>query len=163
MPVMSIKSYLYIALLLGVIVFGFYERWHLITEGEERQALAAKGASEKAEAAAAAKIINLNMQHAVDLAKVKLTYENQLKADAVQSASDADRLREYDAYRRSHQAVASPAGGSGATPAGGGSSRADDDRFSQLEIVALGLATAGAVTNTALSACMTERDSLTGK
>lgn len=157
------KDYAWGALVILLISGGIYERQHLIDEGKAKEIVSVKVASEKAEAAAEAKIINLNVAHEADIVKVQKTYEDTAKADAVLHDSDAQRLREYDAYRRIHEAVGSAASG---LQANSGGSKVDpglEQRVTELERLALQLATAGREIEAALAACSTERDSLNGK
>ncbi len=88
---------------------------------------------------------------------------DQLKAASDQHDSDAQRLREYDTYRRAHPVVASTQAGSGTGGAGTSSASEDEGRFASLEQVALQLATAGREVTSVLTACMVDRDALTGK
>jgi len=157
------KDWVYSGVIVALIAFGVYERNHLIDEGEQRETAAVQAASEKAEAAAEAKIVNLNVQHAAEVASVKGALNVQLQTVSAQHDADAQRLREYDAYRAAHPAMASAQARSGTANAGAAGGVGDDDRLSSLEQVALGLATAGARVNAALTACMADRDGLDGK
>lgn len=163
MPIISIRDYIYFTLLLILIVFGIYEYNHLIDEGIARETAAYTLAGQRAEAAAEAKIVNLNIQHAADAVKVKADYEAQHEADVAQSATDADRLREYDIYRKAHPVVGCAAPGTGAATGPVASDNSDDQRLRDVEQLALELAAAGRVTLASLNSCLADRHLLTGK
>lgn len=152
------------ALLLLVLAgaFGTYT-YHERHVGAEAKVEQLKMSSAKLIQKADEHIAALNSTHAAAVAAILETAHAQHETDLLQHTSDADRLREYDAYRRSHPAVASASSGPGNQSAGSVSVVTDDDRLTSLEQVALGLATAGRDSQSALKSCTVERDSLTGK
>ncbi len=87
------KDFFYAAAILALIALGVRERFHLLGEGRLREAASVAQASERLQAKAAADIINTNVQHAAEVAKVKADYENARQADAAAHVSDAERLR----------------------------------------------------------------------
>lgn len=159
----SLRDYLYLALFVALISGFLYYRHSLIVEGEHTEAAAVTVATHKAEAAAALQIAQLTKDHETAVTKVKEDTDEKLKVVSTQHESDAQRLREYDTYRRQHPALPRPASGSGNQATGDGGTVPDDARFASLEQVALGSTTAGRVLAVALAACMTERDDLVGK
>lgn len=161
--ILTLKDYAYLTLLVLALVFGAYEYDHLIDEGINREKAAYALAAQRTEAAAEAKIVNLNVQNAADVAKVKSQYAAQHEADVAQSAADAIRLREYDVYRQAHPSVGCAASGPGAASATAGCGSVDEQRIERLELVANELATAGRQTRDALNSCLANRSLLTGK
>jgi hypothetical protein len=85
------------------------------------------------------------------------------KASAAQHESDAQRLRDYDAYRSSHPALESAGSGTQPQAAGTPGDNGVERSLSSLEQVALDLAGSLRDDQNALSACMADRDGLTGK
>lgn len=158
-----IRDYIYLALFLILVGFGVYEHFHLIHEGATHELSTLQKSSDKLNAAADAKIINLNVAHAADLKAIKEKADAQAKIDSASLAGDAERLREYDAYRRSHPSVGGAAPGPATSPNGNISPVTDDDRFSRLEQLGLQLAAANAAGKRALTSCMADRDWLVGK
>lgn len=152
------------ALLLLVLAgaFGTYT-YHERHVGAEAKVEQLKMSSAKLIQKADEQIAANNSTHAAVVAAIKETADAQHQIDTARNASDADRLREYDAYRRLHSAVGSPASGQGNPSAGGSSVVGDGDRLTSLEQVALDLAVAGRSSLSALKSCTVERDSLTGK
>jgi hypothetical protein len=163
LALIPLKDWIYLsliaALLGGFAAYTIHERnlgaahevATLKKSSDELQAKAAAHVAQVAKAYSTASTVNLENLNA------------QLKAASDQHDSDAQRLREYDAYRRAHPAVASAQTGSGIGVSGGSGTSEDDGRFASLEQVALQLATAGREVNSSLSACMADRDALTGK
>lgn len=149
--------------LVGGISFLTYERFHLINEGVEKEKAAFAAGSAQAEKTAENRITALNTQHYQDVADMENRYEHTIQGIEAAHASDAERLRAYDAYRKAHPVLGGASGGTGATPAGDGSPQSVDDRLESLEQVALGLATAGRGLDAALSLCEEDRDHLKGK
>lgn len=149
--------------LVGGISFLTYERFHLINEGVEKEKAAFAAGSAKAEKEAADKITKLTADHYDDIATIEANYEHTIQANDAAHASDAERLRAYDAYRKAHPVLGGAGGGTGATPAGDGGAPTVDDRLESLEQVALGLATAGRGLDAALVLCEEDRDHLKGK
>ncbi len=139
--------------------------WHhtIVVATEARDRAAMQAASQAAQAAAQKQIDRLNAQHATDVAKLKVDDEQRHEADLAQHNSDLERLHQFDAYRRAHEKVGSASSGP-ANPPNGGSGPTDFiSILSRLEPVASGLADSTRQTATALTLCMQERDSLTGK
>ena len=160
---LPIKDILYASIIL-LLLGGF--GWYTIHErdiGEAKEVAALKASSEKLQAAADAKVAQITAQHTTEVTTIKETYETALTADSAQRSSDAQRLRNYDAYRSAHGAVGSASPGpstGGPVQSGTGSS---DAIFSRLESVAGELADSARNANAALSACIADRAALTGK
>lgn len=94
-----------------------YERFHLIDEGEARQLAKMKVSSDKLLATAQANIVKETEAHAADVAANQVKLDEQLKANSVLSDALNKRVRDFDAYRRQHPALAgSPGGPSSASP-----------------------------------------------
>lgn len=155
------RDWIYGALIVGLIVFGIHERNHLIAEGAAHEAAALKESSDKLIAQETAHVALVAKTYAAQAAKTTETLDEQTQATAAAQSDAAQRLRNYDAYRRSHPDVAST--GQPATDTGASGAGANGQRFSSLEQVALQLAGAAAASRDALAACMTDRDALTGK
>jgi len=157
------KDWVYLSLILallgGFAAYTIHER----RIGAAHEATALKKSSDELQAKAAAHVAQVAKAYAESSTANEENLNAQLKAASDQHDSDAQRLREYDAYRRSHSAVASAQAGSGAGSQGGSGAGEDVDQLGSLEQVALGLATAGREVNAALTACMADRNSLTGK
>lgn len=143
----------------GFTAYTFYERH----KGAATELVKLKSSSDALLKTANAKIAILTADHAKQVAAIIGVIDNERKANAAQSASDSDRLREYDAYRRQHPAVASTGGGPKDQGSGDGVAIGDDAILSSLEQVAGKLADSARTGETALNACMAERDGLTGK
>lgn len=91
--------------------------------------------------------------------------EKLTSANAAYAALDnalAERLREFDAYRRAHPSVARSGGGPVATSAGECGALSCGDLASQLAKAGNELAGAAGRLSAALEACQRDRDSLTG-
>lgn len=159
----GIKDYLYIGAIAALLGFGIYLREHLIDEGEHKAEAAEVRAADKANAAAEKRVAKLNTDYQSQLTELKSTHEKELATITAQHDSDAQRLRDYDSYRAAHDGIPSQASGPRAEAAGAASPVSDEQRFESLELVALQLATAGKTVNSALTACMADRDALTGK
>jgi hypothetical protein len=98
-------------------------------------------------------------------AKQAETQEKLNNATAAQNAAVdvlAERVRDFDAYRRAHPDVARPAGPGGAAPAGECGDRPCGEVAVQLAEGGNGLARAVAGLIPALQACQADRDALTG-
>lgn len=149
-------------LLLGGGLFGWYTI-HERHKGEAIEITALKKSSAALLKTANDKNAALTADHAKQVAAIIGVIDNERKANAARAASDADRLREYDAYRRQHPAVASAASGPANQAAGDGGPVGNDAIFSSLEQVAGQLADSTREGSTALIACMADRDKLTGK
>lgn len=163
LALIPLRDWLWAGLLIALIGLGVYERNHLIDEGEQRKAAAINVASQKAAKEADAKIEKLNADHGGEVRAIQENFNAKHAHDLTVHASDAERLRQYDAYRRANQTVGGAASRPGIDEGGTGRDSGGIDRFSSLEQVALSLAGAGRETVTALRACMADRDALTGK
>jgi hypothetical protein len=157
------RDWLYLGAFIALIGAGVYERTHLINEGKAKEIVSLKKSSDSLNAAADAKVAQLTADHVKEVADLQEKFDEQQRASSLQSASDSDRLREYDAYRRSHPAVQSASSGPAAAGARTGSDSQVDSIAIRMEEVALGLADADRETLNALQSCMIERDSVTGK
>lgn len=124
---------------------------------------AVKESSDKVIAAATAHVADLNTHHAAEVAAITETFNAQHKVDLAQSASDAVRLRQFDALRRQSAGVRGAASGPANQATGNGGAVGNDALFSSLEQVAGQLAGSVRDGATALNACMADRDKLTGK
>lgn len=157
------KDWIYLSLIIAVLIgFGSYTI-HERHVGAAKEVAALTKSSDELNRKADAKIVKLNTEHATQVATIIGVIDNERKANVSAAASDAQRLREYDAYRRSHPAVGSPASGPGDQSGRGGSADSTDDILQRLELVGLQLAAANRLAKTALTSCMIERESLTGK
>ena len=153
----SLKEWFWAGL---VVVMGLLAL-HIYHAGEAHEIAALKVQSAKLVAQAAAQVAATQNVYETQLTKEKSAYENNLQVANAQLASDAQRLRDYDAYRRAHPDV----GSAGQPPAnaGAGSPSGSDSILERLEQVAVRLAAATRDTANALSACVAERSTLTGK
>lgn len=157
------KDWIYLSLIIAVLIgFGSYTI-HERHVGAAKEVAALEKSSEKLQDAAVKKVAALTTEHATQVATIIGVIDNERKANAAKSASDAERLREYDAYRRAHSSMDRPASGPGDQGGGDGSAPTVDNLLSSLEQVGLQLATANRLAKTALTSCMIERESLTGK
>lgn len=157
------KDIFYGALLLLALAAGAYEVHHLKAEGAAHEISALQASSAKLQAEAAKQIAENTANYAATVAAVTEKADADYKVSAAQHESDAQRLRDYDAYRRSHPAVGGPASAAAIADAGKSGATGIDDKFASLEQVALGVAGSNAHLAIALMACMQERDGLTGK
>jgi hypothetical protein len=153
----------YLIVILALSGGGYFEIKHLEAQAVQHELDSLAVQSAKLQQQAAEQVAATALAYSDSINATKDELNASLQTAAAQSASDAERLREYDAYRRAHESVGSAPSGPGAAPAGGSGGPTDDDRYSQLEQVALGLAAAGRDTVSSLRACMADRDSLTGK
>lgn len=157
------KDWIYLSLIIAVLIgFGSYTI-HERHVGAAKEVAALTKSSDELNRKADAKIVKLNTEHATQVATIIGVIDNERKANVSAAASDAQRLREYDAYRRAHPPVGRPASGPQDQNDGSGSADKNADRSFELEQDALNLADAGRSVLTALGSCMIERDSLTGK
>lgn len=156
-----VRDWLYLAVILALIGFGVYERNHLIDEGQRHEVTALKESSAKLIAQAQKDIAARDADYAAKVQALEKRYAQEHQNDDAQRASDAERLREYDAYRRAHPTVGSAACGPCSRPSGSVSVDPDGERFDRLASLAVELAAADSAARTALTACMSERDSLT--
>lgn len=157
------KDWFYGALIVGLILFGIHEVNHLKAEGAAHEVAALKVSSDKLIAQETAHVALVAKTYAASAAKTTETLDEQTQATAAAQSDAAQRLSDFNAYRRSHPTVASAGGAGGSAGQGTGSGGSDSERLSSLEQVALDLAGAAAAGRNALSACMAERDALTGK
>jgi len=163
LALVPIKDWVYVGVIVALLTaFGIYTV-HERHEGEAHEIAALKKSSDALQAKEAAHVIAVAKAYADSANANEEKLNAQLQAAADQHNSDADRLREYDAYRRTHKDVGSPQTGSGTDGAGNQSTSGYEDQLASLEQVALGLATAGREMNAALTACMADRNSLVGK
>ena len=163
LALIPIKDWFYGALIVGLILFGIHEVNHLKAEGAAHEVAALKVSSDKLIAQEAAHVAQVAKAYAASAAKTTETLDEQTQATAAAQSDAAQRLSDFNAYRRSHPTVASTGGAGGSADQGTGSGGSDSERLSSLEQVALDLAGAAAAGRNALSACMAERDALTGK
>ncbi len=157
------KDLIYGALVVLLIAFGVYERHHLIAEGEQHELAALKLSSSRLQAAAQKQVAATAADYANTLSTVKGDLDAQLQTAAAIHASDAQRLRDIDADRSKHAALASAGNGQGSVGQGSTGSSANEHGVADLEQVALSLADAGREVSAALTACVNERNGLTGK
>ena len=134
---------------------------HIYHAGENHEIAALKVQSAKLVAQAAAQVAATQNIYETQLVMEKSAYDQSSQAAAAQLAADAQRLRDYDAYRRAHPDVGSA--GQPAASAGTGSPSGSDSILERLEQVAVQLAAATRDTSNALNACIAERSTLTGK
>lgn len=149
--------------LIGGISWLTYEHYHLINEGVEKEKAAFAAGSAKAEKEAEDKITANNTAHFNDVATIEGNYERTIQGIDAAHASDAERLRAYDAYRKAHPVLGGAAGGGGDQAPGDDGPSELERRFASLEQVALGLTTAGGGLDAALALCEDDRDRLKGK
>ena len=158
-----VKDWIYGLLIAGLIAFGVYEVHHLKAEGAAKEVAALQVSSDKLQAAAAKQVAATAASYSATLSTVTENLDAQVKAAATQHTADALRLQNFDAYRRSHPQVGSPGGGPSAQSPGTSVAAGTSDYLTSLGQVALSFAGANADAASALSACMADRDALTGK
>ena len=163
LALIPIKDWFYGAVIVGLILFGIHEVNHLKAEGAAHEVAALKVSSDKLISQETAHVALVAKTYAASAAKTTETLDEQTQATAAAQSDAAQRLSDFNAYRRSHPTVASAGGAGGSAGQGTGSGGSDSERLSSLEQVALDLAGAAAAGRNALSACMAERDALTGK
>jgi hypothetical protein len=157
------KDWIYGAIIAGLIAFGFYEVHHLKAEGAASEVTALKVSSDKLIAQETAHVALVAKTYAAAAAATQETLDEQVQTAARAQVSDSERLREYSAYRSTHPDVASAAGAGGNTVTGSPSAGQGEDFVSELGSAGVSLADALRGTSAALTACMSDRDSLTGK
>jgi hypothetical protein len=157
------RDWVYLGLFVALVGLGLYERAHLIHEGEAHELASLQRSSAKLQAAADANVTKLTAEHAAEVAAIRSQLDEQQQTNDALAAADAQRLREYDAYRRAHEAVGGAAPGPVPGDSGTESAPGGDDRYGSLGAVAVELAAAARDAQSALSACVADRDSLTGK
>jgi hypothetical protein len=148
-----------VALLIG---FGFFVH-HERSLGAAHEVAALKISSDKLVAAAAKQVQETASNYAATVAALQEKTDATLKADAVQHDSDAQRLREYNAYRSEHPSLGSAASSPGSQNQGTSGPAESYRLLDTLEPVAVGLADADRDLSVELKACMADRDALTGK
>lgn len=153
----SVKEWFWAGLVIAMGLLAL----HIYHAGEAHEIAALKVQSAKLVAQAAAQVAATQSAYETQLATEKSVYDQSSQAAATQLAADAQRLRDYDAYRRAHPDVGSA--GQPAASAGAGSPSGSDSILERLEQVAVRLAAATRDTANALSACVAERSTLTGK
>ena len=156
-----IRDYLYAALIVALLIFGWREYRGIEAEGAAREAAAVAAASTKAQAAAQAANNKLIADYDAALTKVKVTYAESIKDADAAHAADLQRLRE----RASSGGGPNPAANGTPTssaPADAGAGGAGA-LGSVPAVLAEDLAVALRADDAALTQCYAERDSLTGK
>lgn len=156
LKLIPLKDWVYVAAIVAIVsVF----TWYTVHErhvGATHELAAVTKAGHKAEDAAEQRIKTLTDQHAIDVAKVEENYENLLKTADDQRVSDLQRLRNADAYRKTHSVLGSTSGAGTQTTSG-------TTCLNPLESISAELADALRRDDAALAACYVERDSVTGK
>jgi hypothetical protein len=163
MPTVPLRDYIYAAaIIILLIAFGWYTV-HERDVGQAKEIAALRASSDKLLANANKTIATLTAQHAAEVAQVKENLNAQIQAANAQHDSDLQRLRAYDAYRHSHPALPGAVAGPAASTANASGSGSLDERLTSLELVALQLAAAGREVDASLTACLADRNALTGK
>ena len=155
------RDWCWAILLAALLAFSVHFVHKKEAEAVAHETAALKASSDALVKKEAAHVAEVAKNYAASAAATTETLNEQIQAANAQHTSDADRLREYDAYRRAHPAVAStgkPADGSGTSGTGQG-----EDFVGELGQAGVSLADALRGTTEALSACMADRNSLTGK
>ncbi len=154
------KDWVYLGIITALVAgFGWYTV-HERHEGEAHEVAALQKSSAKLVNEANAQIATLTAAHAAELKKVLSDNDQQLQAATVQHNSDTQRLRDADAYRRQHSAIQSAAQSPGATATGTSGASQGGSGIERLEQISSELADGLRDTSAALTACMTERDSV---
>lgn len=136
---------------------------HVYHAGERHEVAALAAQSAKLVAQAQAQLEAQQADYNKQLGTLQERLNATIQADTAQHTLDAQRLRDFDAYRRAHPDVPSPSGGQGAGGNGAGGAQPGGDVFERLGSVALELADAVRAEARALNACVAERNALTGK
>ena len=163
LSLIPLKDWIYGAIIVALITFYNVHVHNLETQAAAHEVAALKISSDKLQQAAAKQVTQTAADYAASLSTIKGNLDEQVKVAATQHDSDAQRLRDYDAYRRQHPALGSTAGGPGSPASGAGSTISVDDVLGSMEQAGLSLATAVRLDSSALAACMADRDALTGK
>lgn len=161
LSLIPIKDWFYGAVIVGLILFGWHEVNHLKAEGAAHEVAALKVSSDALVAQEAAHVALVAKTYAASAAATTETLNAQLQTADAQHASDAERLRQFSAYRSTHPDVArtaQPSSGAGTNSAGQG-----EDFVSELGSAGVSLADALRASSDALNACMADRGALTGK
>lgn len=148
-----------VALLIGFGVFVHHER----TVGAAHEVAALQKSSQELIAKETAHVALVAKTYAAAAAATQGDLDAKIQAADAQHTSDAQRLREYSAYRSTHPDVASPAGASRNNGAGTSGAGQGEDFVASLGQSGVALADALRDTSAALSACMKDRNDLTGK
>ena len=163
LSLIPVKDWIYGGIIVAILAgFGWYTV-HERNIGAAHETAALKASSDKLQAAAQKQIAQLTTQHAADTAKILGNLHDEQNRNAMLSDSDARRLRQFDAYRRAHPALGSTAGKPGTVASGTASTPDVGELTQRLEQVAGELANATRAASSTLSACMADRDSITGK
>lgn len=157
------RDWIYLGAFLLFCAGALYVHHHIVVTTQARDKADMLAQSDKLEKAAEAAIAQLTTQHAADTAKILGDLHVQQQTNRALAATDTERLRQFNAYRRAHPALASAA--SGPQPASSGAIGPAEigGLFDSLEQVAVQLADANRDASAALKGCMADRDSLTGK
>lgn len=159
---LELRVALYGALLTVISGWLLYERAHLIDEGKAKELVLLKTSSDTLKAKVAQVIAETTATHEAEAKANQEKLDATLKANAAISDALDQRLRDFNAYRRSHPNVASPPSGTPVTGAGECGTRPCGDVVADLAVRGDGLArSVGELTST-LQACQRDRDSLTG-
>jgi hypothetical protein len=143
----------------AIAIYTFHER----SKGESIELAALKKSSAKLIAADDAEIARLNKVYLAASTALQEKTDETDKANAAAAATDADRVRQFNAYRDQLAKLQSTSA-AGKTPSNGASGAGKSEDFAgELELAGLPLADALRDSVTALAACMTDRDSVTSK
>jgi hypothetical protein len=157
------KDWIYGTLIASLLAFGFYEVHHLKAEGAAQEAAALQKSSAELQVKADAQVQVNAANYAATVAAITERENANTQTANAQLSDAAKRVSDYDAYRRSHPNVGSPATAAAIAGSGSVGTSGIEDEFRQLEQVALSLASSTAHDVIALTQCMQERDALTGK
>ncbi len=157
------KDLVYGGIIIALILSGIYEVHHLKAEGAAHEIAALQKSSAALQADAAKQVAETATNYATTVATITEKADEDAKASTAQHESDAQRLREYDAYRSQHPALASAGSGSNDAAKGAPGDNGVERSLDGLEQVALNLAAALRGDQDALAECMADRDGLVGK
>ena len=163
LALIPVKDWIYAGLGVALLAFGGYEIHHLKAEGAAHEVAALQKSSAELTAKAVAHNAEIGKAYVASAAKITGDLNAQIDIANAQHTSDAQRLRDYDTYRRQHPAVASTGSPGGAPVAGTSSAGQGEDFVSELGLAGVSLADSLRDVNAALSACTADRNSLTGK
>lgn len=163
LKLIPIKDWLYTGIIAALLIGFWYYTVHERELGAAREMAALQASSAKLQVAAQKQVAETAANYATTLNTIQEKQSDEIKMAAAQHDADARSLLYYDTYRRLHPALGSPASGPGTAGAGSSVAPTDDGRFSSLEQVALGLAGAARSDAGSLTACMADRDALTGR
>jgi hypothetical protein len=147
-------------LLAVALLFGVYK--YVEHKGAAQEIAALKASSAKVQDAAAKQIAANDAAHAAAVKTNEEKTNAAIQANVVTAGKLADSVRSFDAYRRTHGAVASP--GSGPSAASAGECGVEDCGAVAVRLAQRGNELAGSLgdTTAVLQGCQRERDSLTG-